>query len=444
MGTSGKNSAVVHAGFNNKTGSLMAQLCVKGNKGFEHICHTLDVPYQKTGKLVVALDENDIPIIDEILETGEKNGCIGLSKINKAQMDEMEPFVRGGAALHSANTAIINPFLYVIHLAQASYNNGVSFLLNHNVTMIERHEGKYSIYCDDDTFYCDIVVNAAGLYSDKIAAMVGDTKYRIYPNRGEYLILDKQATQFTSRPVYPVPRKNIGGLGVHLTPTIDGNMLIGPSTEYIDDCESYATTRSMMDRLFDEAQELLPRLSRDMIIGSYTGIRAKTIPSGSNNFGDFIINESAVAPGVINLVGIESPGLTASMPIAELVCDMLKTRFGLSERDNWQEKYTGNPVFRALGIDAQNNLIRENPDYGEVVCRCENITKAEVVNALNNPLGAMTLIAIKNRVRVMTGRCQGGYCLSHIIDILINELNMAPEQITYRNNGDIPFIGYNK
>jgi len=441
MGTSGKNSAVVHAGFNNRTGSLMAEFCVDGNKRFEQVCRTLDVPYKKTGKLVVALDDGDLPIIDEILEAGERNGCVGLSKIGRAEIDEMDPYVRGIAALYSANTAIINPFLYTIHLAEAALQNGVEFFLNSEVTAIECDGAGFRVSCGEDVFTCDIVINSAGLYSDKVAAMAGDTQYRIYPSRGEYFILDKCATEITGRPIYPVPRKGVGGLGVHLTPTIDGNMLIGPSAEYVDNCEEYASTRKMMDKLFAEAQDLLPELRRDMIIGAYTGMRSKIVPPGGANFGDFIIEESKAAPGMINLVGIESPGLTASIPIAERVCGMLKARFGLKEKNDWKAEFTGKPVFRLIEPEKQNELIRENPDYGEIVCRCEGITKAEVLSALNNPLGARTLVAVKNRVRTMTGRCQGGYCFSNIIDIMNHEFGIDPKDITYRNCGDKPFFG---
>jgi len=441
MGTSGKNSAVVHAGFNNRPGSLMAKFCVEGNIQFEQICKTLDVPYKKTGKLVVALDESDLSIIDEILEAGEKNGCIGLSKVNRSWIDNNDPFVRGIAALYSANTAIINPFLYTIHLAEAALQNGVEFFLNSEVTSIIKENNVFKISCGETSFKCDILVNSAGLYSDKIAAMAGDTQYKIYPSRGEYFILDKHATLITGRPVYPVPRKGTGGLGVHLTPTIDGNMLIGPSAEYVNNCEEYASTRKGMDKLFSEARELLPELKRDMIIGTYTGIRLKTVPPGSANFGDFIIEESTVASGMINLVGIESPGLTASIPVAEYVCEMLEKRFHFSIKSNWKEKYAAKPVFRELDRTEQNKLIRENPDYGEIICRCENITKAEVLDALNNPLGAKTLVAVKNRVRTMTGRCQGGYCFSNIIDILGKDQGIGVADMVYRKNDDRMFYG---
>ena len=441
MGTSGKNSGVVHAGFNNRPGSLMAELCVKGNKQFESLCQSLDVPYKKTGKLVVALDETDLPIIDDLMETGARNGCVELSKIEKAEMNIVEPYASGIAALSSSNTAVINPFLYVIHLAHAAKQNGVEFFLNREVTGIERKTGKHHIYAGTDTYTCDVVINSAGLYSDKIASMAGDTRHSLYPSRGEYFILDKQASNLLGRPIYPVPRKGTGGLGVHLTVTVDGNMLIGPSAQYVDSPEEYASTQAVMNTLFDDAKKLLPQLERNMIIGAYTGIRAKTVPPGSDNFGDFIIEKSEVAHGMINLIGIESPGLTASMPIAEYVCDMLKEQCGMTEKTDWRSEYAGNPVFRQLDIEARNCLIHENPDYGEIICRCENITKAEVLCALNNPLEVRTLVGLKNRIRTMMGRCQGGYCLTNIVDIMTNELGIQSEDVVFRDFGDKPFFG---
>ena len=209
----------------------------------------------------------------------------------------------------------------------------------------------------------------------------------------------------------------------------------------MDSCEEYATTQKMMDRLFSEAEDLLPGLKRDMIIGAYAGIRSKIVPPGDTNFGDFIIEENPASPGMINLIGIESPGLTASIPIAERVCDMLGIRFGLKEKNNWIEQYKGYPVFRELDIHEQNRLIKEDPDYGEIVCRCENITKAEVLTALNNPLGAKTLTAVKNRVRTMTGRCQGGYCFSNLVDIMTLDLGIDISDITFKRKGDRPFYG---
>lgn len=441
MGTSGKNSAVVHAGFNNKPGSLMAKLCVEGNKRFEGLCKTLNVPYKKTGKLIVALGGEDMAIIDGILEDGKKNGSIGLEKISRSEMEELEPNIGGIGAMFSGNTGVFDPFLYCIHLCEAAMQNGISFFMDNEVTAIRKEKDVFTVTTTKDEYRCNILINSAGLYADKISAMAGDERFTLYPCRGEYFILDEKVSGLLSRPVYPAPRKGVGGLGVHFTTAIDGSVLIGPSAEYIDSREDYATTQVAMDKLFCEAHMLLPPLKRNMIIGAYSGIRSKLVAKGQSNFGDFIIEESPLVENLINLVGIESPGLTASMPIAEMVTVIINKKRPLKENASYMPEYKGAVVFTGLDRQTQNTLIAEDPDYGEVVCRCKTISKAEVLQALRNPLGVNTIISVKNRVHATMGRCQGGYCLPKITEIMMNELNMPPENIVYRKRGDRPFPG---
>jgi glycerol-3-phosphate dehydrogenase len=231
---------------------------------------------------------------------------------------------------------------------------------------------------------------------------------------------------------------------VHLTTTIDGNVLIGPSAEYIGSKEDYASTQTMMDDLFREAQQLLPILRPEMIIGAYTGIRAKLVPKGQANYGDFIIEESKTVENLINLIGIESPGLTASMPIAEMAADLVKAKRVLPKKPSFKAEYRGPVVFAALDAEKQDALIARDPDYGSIVCRCKTVTKAEIVQALQNPLGVQSLVGVKNRVHATRGRCQGGYCMSKITDLFIKELGIAPENIAFRRPGDMPFLGYVK
>jgi len=444
MGTSGKNSAVAHAGFNNRPGSLMAKRCVEGSTRFERICKTLDVPYKRTGKLVVGFNDDDGDIIDQILADGRRNGCTGLERIDGAKIRELEPGIAGTSALYSANTAVFDPFLYTIHLCEAAIQNGASVYLNNEVTAIQKENDGFTVTTSQDEYHGAILINSAGLYADAVAAMAGDPSFTVYPCRGEYFILDTVAAEFLSRPVYPVPRKGVGGLGVHLTTTVDGNVLIGPSAEYIDSKEDYASTQAMMDDLFREAQQLLPALRPDMIIGAYTGIRAKLVPKGQANYGDFVIEESKTVENLINLVGIESPGLTASMPIAEMVADLVKAKRALQKKTDYKADYRGPLVFAGLDPESQDALIAGDPDYGSIVCRCKTVTKAEIVQALQNPLGVQSLAGVKNRVHATRGRCQGGYCMSKITDIFIKERGIAPENIAFRRPGDLPLLGYAK
>ncbi len=440
-GTSGRNSAVVHAGFNNKPGSLMAKLCVEGNEGFEQVCAELDVPYKKTGKLIVAFDESDFTGIDKLLESGRKNGVKGLEFVDAQVVKSLEPHVGGIGAMLSPNTAITSPFIYTVALAENACQNGVRFFFETQVNGITRQDKLFRLTAGKRHFYSRYVVNSAGLYSDRIASLAGEKGYKIYPCRGEYFILDKRTSQYLSMPVYPVPRPGIGGLGVHLTPTVDGNMLIGPSAEYIKSKSDYSATSGVMEQLFREAKELLPPLEMKHIIRSYTGIRSKLVGPKTGGFGDFIIEESKVVPGLVNLIGIESPGLTSSVPIGRLVRDIISNREDLVAKSDFITGRKGITPFRELALEQKEKLIKEYPEYGEIICRCEGITKKEIVEAINNPLGVTTLAGIKYRARPMMGRCQGGYCLTRIVDILKEQKGLEPQQVTLRGNNSRLFTG---
>lgn len=439
-GTSGRNSAVVHAGFNNKPGSLMAKLCTEGSQGFEALCGELGVPYQRTGKYVVAFDGDDAGILEGLIQQGVRNGVKGLRLAGAEELRSRIPHVGGICAMHSPETAIVNPFLYTIALAENAAENGVRFYFEHKVESIQRNTSGYRIEVNGQIFHASYLINCAGLHSGEVAAMMGIQGFHIYPCRGEYFILDKVVSKFLPVPVYPAPKPGIGGLGVHLTPTTDGNLLIGPSAEYIDDPEDYASTAPVMDKLFAEAKQLLPLLERRNIIGSYCGNRAKLAPPEEGGFHDFVIQEFPEAPGAIQLIGIESPGLTASMPIARMVVGMLAEKRTLAKKSGYIVKKRS-PRFCELPFEEQRRLIAEDPDYGEIICRCEQVTKREIKDAIENPLGVKTISGIKYRCRATTGRCQGGYCLTRIVEILIKEYGLTMEEITYRGSGSHLFEG---
>ena len=439
-GTSGRNSAVVHAGFNNKPGSLMAKLCVEGNRGFETLCRELDVPYKKTGKILVAFDEEDLAILRKIIAQGEQNGCEGLRLIGADELHTLAPGVGGIGGMYSPNTAIFSPFDYCIALAENAAANGVQFFFSSPVTAIAHTADGFAVQTPPEEYQCRMVINCAGLFSDKVSEMAGVDGYHIYPCRGEYYILDKVADKLPI-PAYPAPKPGIGGLGVHLTPTIDGNLIVGPSAEYIGEREDYSCTAEIMDKLFAEAKQLLPSLERRDIIGNYAGIRPKQAPPGEGGFRDFVIKAEEDCPGLINLIGIESPGLTASAPIARMVRDLVGKTFELRGKADFIAERKGIVRFRDLPEEEQARLIAKDPEYGEIVCRCQKVTKREIRQAIENPLGARSISAIKYRAWATTGRCNGGYCLTRIVDMLVSEYGMKPEEITYRGKGGELFAG---
>jgi len=442
-GISGRNSAVVHAGFNNVPGSFMAKLCVEGNQGFEAISSELDVPYKKTGKLLVAFDENDMESLRGVLAQGEANGCKGLRLVGADEMKDLAPGIGGIGGMYSPETAVFDPFLYCIALAENALANGVRFRFNSEVISIGRESSSGFVVktAGGSEFGCRLLINCAGLGSGRISEMAGGPAYRLYPCRGEYFILDKVADDLLSMPVYPAPRKGIGGLGVHLTPTTAGNIIIGPSAEYISQIDDLSCTKPVMDGLYAEAKALLPAIERKMIIGSYAGIRPKLAPPEEGGYRDFVIKEEENCPGLVNLIGIESPGLTASMPAARMVRRIIGDRMPLEEKDDFVATRKAPVRFRDLSEEEQAELIREDPEYGEVICRCQKVTKREIRNAIENPFGARSISAIKYRAWATTGRCNGGYCLTRIVDMLIHEYEMKPEEITYRSAGSEMFDG---
>lgn len=442
-GTSCRNSGVVHVGFNNKPGTIMAQFCVEGSKSFAELCGQLDVPYKKIGKVVVAQKKEEIKGLKKLKIQGDINQVAGLKIIDSEELKRLEPNISGIAALYSPETAITSPYLLSIALAENALDNGVFFFLNTEVESITRVNNSYfKIITNKREFTSSYVINSAGLYADYIAQMVGIKKYHLYPCRGEYHILDKNISWLINHLVYPVPQAGAGGHGIHLTPTIDGNILIGPSNEYIKSKNNLSVTSIIMKMLSSEARKLLPLISVEYIIRSYSGLRAKQAPSSEGGFWDFVIEESNTIDNFINLIGIESPGLTSAQPIAKRVVEIVNKKERLDPDPSFNPFRKGILRFEKQDEETKKNLIKQDPDYGEIVCRCEKVTKKEILEAINNPLGAKSLISIKYRTRAMMGRCQGGYCVSRIIEILRKNYNLTPGEITLKGKNSHLLTGY--
>jgi len=443
-GTSCRNTGVVHAGFAVPTGSLRAKLCVEGNITFEKLCKTLDVPYRKIGKLTVAKDEKEIKGIKKLEEQGNKNGVKDLVIIGEQELREMEPNIKGVAALYSPNSAITVPYLLTIALAESAHKNGVHFSLNTEVISIEKkpYSPDFEIITKKGKYFANYVINSAGLYADQIANMVGIKDYQIYPCRGEYYILDKNASEIVNHLIYPAPHEETGGWGTHISKTIDGNILIGPSAEYIKEKDDLANTKEVMNRLYLDARKFTSLISPKLFIRNYSGIRAKQTPPSIDGYLDFKIEESKQVKNFINLIGIESPALTACIPIAKIVTNILLKKEKLERNLKYNPYRKGILRFEEQDENTKRALIQQNPDYGEIVCRCEQVTKKEILDAIYNPFGAKSLISIKYRTRAMMGRCQGGYCLTRIIEILEEEFGFTPKQFRLKGNNSYLFSGY--
>ena len=439
--TSARNSGVLHAGFNNKPGSLMAKFCVEGNAGFDQLAKELDIPYKRTGKLVVGFTEEDKKKLEAMKATGEVNGIVGLEIVDKAFIQEKAPMVKGEFALWSPTTAILSPFIYTVALAENAAHNGAKFYFEHEVTAIEHDGEKYHVTAGGEEFEARWVINSAGLGSDKISHMLGIHDYTIYPCKGEYFLLDQKVGPLLPLPAYPVPDPKAGGLGIHLTPSVDGNVFIGPSNEYQDARDDYAATKETMDMLLTDAARIFPHIQREHFIRNFSGIRPKLTSKEQGGYHDFVIERRQEAPNAINLVGIESPGLTSAVPIARYVVELMKEAEQLVPNDKFDPFRKGIVTFHDKSAEEQAALIEQDPNYGEVVCRCETVTKAEVLQAINNPLGVHTVTGVKYRCRTMMGRCQGGYCQTRVTEMIMQETGCSREEVTYSRDGSWLFTG---
>lgn len=442
LGNSGKNSGVIHAGFNVPYGSLKAKFNIEGHKLFPSLCKELHVPIKTIGKFVVARNKDEIPHLINLINNGKRNGVKGLKIINKKEIKRKEPNIDGISALYVPYAGITSPYSLTIALAENAIQNGAKIFLKHEVSKIKKTPNYYEIIANDKTFKSKIVINCAGLNSDKIASMAGIKKYKLYPCIGEYLILDKSLKYLIKHLIYPVPGRHSAGLGIHLTPTIDGNILIGPSDEYINDKESYATSKKTLDQLFYEAKKWLPQISTNDIINTYAGIRTKTKEAKEKGFGDYIINEDL--ENFINLIGIESPGLTAAPAIAKYISKLINLKIKLNKKKDFILPKDKKTRFEEANIKGKLNLIKQNKNHSQIICRCEKVTKGEVISAINNLLGVKTLSGLKYRTRVTMGRCHGGYCLSKLIDFLRKDLSINPLKITLKGKGSEILKGYVK
>ncbi len=441
--TSSRNSGVIHSGIHYKPGTLRARVDVEGNSLMGPLCDELKVKYKYCGKLTVAQTKSEVPELHKLYEQGNKNGVKNLKILNFNEMQIIQPGILGIAALHSPTTGIVCPYALTIALAENAQTNGVEILLEHNVSDIKQGKGKCSIKCTNGSeFSAKLLINSSGLYSDKICRILGIEEYNIYPCRGEYYVLDKRLEGSLNTLVYPVPGHDSSGLGIHLTNTVDGNILIGPSNEYVNEFNDFDTTERIMQQLRREGHELLPNLSMADFIRSFSGLRPKQTPPKEGGFKDFVIEKRQDVPGFINLLGIESPGLTSAPAIAYMVRDFVAGEIELkknSEFNGSRPDFTGH--FNELSIEEKTALVAENPDYGEVICRCEQITKKEVLDAIRNPLGSRSIVSIKYRAHLMMGRCQGGFCLPRLTHLLETEYGKDVSRYIYNGPNSNLFTG---
>ena len=441
-GNSSRNTGMLHAGFTYKPGTLKAECAVEGNKEFDQVAAELGVPFKRTGKLVVGFTDHDMENILKFKAIGEQNGVEGMRIIDKAEIESIEPHAGGEFAMYVPSSGILDPMAYTIALADNAAQNGVKFFFDRKVTAIERYIANncYLVYTPQQTFRTKWVINCAGAYASQISEMLGYPNYPVRGFKGEYFVLDKKAGQFLKIPVYPAPNDR-GGFSTHATPTVDGNILVGPDSYVTEDWEDYKCTKDHLDGLIRDGSKMFKQMRREYFIRNFAGIRWKRVDEEGNVLDFKLESDQQHNPNTVNLVGIESPGVTCALPLARRAVARLVEVEKPSVNEHFDPHRPAPKRFYDMTHEEQAAAIAQDPEYGEIVCRCETVTRAEIRRAINNPLGVHTVTGIKNRTRATMGRCQGGYCETRITEALHQELGLDYRDIRLGPAGSWMFTG---
>ncbi len=437
-GSTKANSAILHAGYDPKPGTLMARSNVEGVRLAEDICRDLDVPYKKTGSLVVAFSKDDLPILQKLLQRGLENGVPGLEILSAKQTLKMEPSLSAGiaGALYAPTAAVVNPWEYALAMAETAVRNGVEMHLRCGVHAIQKTKDGFLLETPKGIFKARTILNAAGLFADTVHEMVGEKEFTITPNKGEYYILDKEEGGRVSHVAFQCPTDK--GKGVLVAPTVHGVLIVGPNAQIADGKDDLSSTAQGLRFVAEKARLSVPGIDFSKSIRNFSGLRA------APDTGDFIVAESRTAKGFINLAGIKSPGLSAAPAVAKMAAGLLE-QAGLNLRP--KAGFIGKrKIVRVAQMTPEkiNELVKTNPAYGRVVCRCETVSEGEVLDALRRPIPPRTLDAVKRRCGTGLGRCQSGFCGPRVLQILSRELGIPPEEVFLDREGSFIVLGDNR
>ena len=435
-GTSKANSAIVHAGYDAKHGTLMAKLNVQGSRMMPGLAKELDFHYENNGSLVVMMSEDDWPGLNALYENGLKNGVEGLRIIEQEELRSLEPNISDNAvaALYAPTGAIVCPFGLTFALAENAARNGAQFQFDSEVTGIEKIEGGWKVTTVKGALEAKVVVNAAGVYADKLHNMVSDDTMTIIPRRGDYFLLDKTAGGHVKNTIFQLPGKY--GKGVLVAPTVHGNVIVGPTAIDVEDKDATATTRAGLDDVQAKCGVAVKNVPLRQTITSFAGLRAHEARH------EFFIGE--IAPGFVDCAAIESPGLSSAPAIGVMVADIVTGILGLENDPGFDPTRKGIVDPKALPFEERSALVKENPAYGTVICRCETITEGEIIDAIHRVPGARSIDGVKRRTRAGMGRCQGGFCSPRVMEILARELGVPMNEITKSGEGAGLIVGINK
>ena len=424
VGTSKANSAICHAGFDAPLGSAKARFNVEGSRMMEGLSRELDFPYRRCGSLVLCFDEAELPHLRELLDRGVQNGVEGLELLDKAALHALEPAVsdKAVAALWAPTGAILCPFGMTVALAENAAANGCVFRFNTEVSRIERRGGFFRLHTGGDFIDARVVISAAGVHGDALHNQLCEEKLTIVPRRGEYCLLDRTCGQLVRHTIFQLP--SAMGKGVLVTPTVHGNLLVGPTAVDQPDKDRTATTAEGLRAVAETAAKSVKSLPMRDVITSFAGLRAHL--SGPED--DFIVGESA--DGFFEAVGIESPGLSSAPAIGRYLAELAAEKLHAAEKEDFIAQRRDIPHPREMDFAARQALIARDPAYGQVICRCEGVTEGEIRDAIRRTPGARSLDGVKRRVRAGMGRCQGGFCGPKVMELLSRELHVPITELT--------------
>lgn len=431
MGASRANSGIIHGGYDPEPGTLKAKLNTRGISLLYQAAAELHVPHRRNGSLVCAFSESENAAVEMLYNRGIENGITDMEILTGEEVRALEPKLSAAvtSALHIPSAGIICPYDLTIAAIGNAMDNGVELRRNFAVSSIDFSDGCFTVTAQSgEQAEAAYIVNCAGGYSDRIAALVGDNSFQIIPRAGEYLLLDKSEGKTVDHTVFQVPGKE--GKGILVTPTVDGNLLTGPTASHVATPESRDTTPEGLATVQRLAAKSVPSVNFRQVITSFTGVRSSVAG------GDFIIEMSKAVPHFLNVAAIDSPGLTCSAAIAEYALEILKENgLELTEKANWNGRRDDPHAFRHMNDDEKNNYIHAHPDYGKIICRCETVSEGEIRDAIRRNPGARDVDGVKRRTRSGMGRCQGGFCSPSVMNILSQELGIPMEQVTKCGGG---------
>jgi len=436
--TSKANSGIVHSGYDAHPGTMKAKMNILGSKMMERFCSDFDIPFRRNGSLVLAFSESDLPKLEDLKKQGDTNGVEGLRILSKTEVLAMEPNLSDAVvgALFAPYGGIVDPFKLTIAQAEVAAQNGVEFRFDTKVIDVEKHGSHFQIFSDKGEFSSATLVNCAGVFADDINNQLSSRKLKITPRKGEYCLFDKQVGNLVDKTIFQLP--TVLGKGVLVTPTPDGNLLIGPTANDIIDKDDNSTTAEGLNSVIARARQSVKTIPMGFVITAFAGLRA------TEQDGDFVIGEAQDVPGFFNAAGIESPGLTSAPAIGNYLADLISKRLNAKEKTNYISTRKDIVHFEALSVEEKAALIRSNSEYGRIVCRCEMVTLAQIKDAIHRPLGATTLDGVKRRTRAGAGRCQAGFCSPRVVEILSKELGLDPRDIVKSNPNSVMLVEFDK